>query len=272
MTTPSGPSYQTITASLVEDDSVLLLVLNQPKPNVLSMAMMTELRAALAVWRDHRKLRLVIVRGAGKHFSFGASVPEHRRDSAVAMLATFHALVRDVAAYPVPVAALVLGQCLGGAFELVLACHLAFAAPSAVFACPEIKLGVVPPVLAVAGHHRLGAPLAERMVMTGAELTASQAHERGLLAALLPADCDGVDTAALPFVLDWYRRTLAPLSAFSLREATHAVRHGSGLLASLGAPLDAAERRYLEHVLPSHDGNEGIEAFLAKRAPAWVDA
>ena len=267
----AGPG-STITASLVEDGSVLSLVLNQPKANVLSMAMMAELRAALAAHRTHRKLRLVIVRGAGKHFSFGASVPEHRRDSAQAMLAAFHALVRDMASYPVPVAALVLGQCLGGAFELVLACHLVFAAPSAVFACPEIKLGVVPPVLAVIGHHRLGGPLAERMVMTGAELTAHQAHDRGLIAALLPEAFDGVDTAALPFVLDWYRATLAPLSAFSLREATHAARAGSGLLASLGAPLDAAERRYLEQLLPSRDGNEGIEAFLARRAPAWVDA
>ncbi|MBZ5522125.1 MAG: enoyl-CoA hydratase/isomerase family protein, partial [Acidobacteriia bacterium] len=50
--------------------------------------------------------------------------------------------------YPVPVAALVEGRCLGGAFELALCCHFVFAARSAVFACPEIKLGVFPPVLA----------------------------------------------------------------------------------------------------------------------------
>lgn len=272
MTAAPECGYETITAALVEGGGVLSLVLHQPRANVLSMAMMAELRDALATHRGDPGLRLVIVRGAGKHFSFGASVPEHRRDSAATMLAAFHGLVRDVASYPVPVAAVVLGQCLGGAFELVLACHFVFAAPSAVFACPEIKLGVVPPVLAVLGHHRLGGPLAERMVLTSAELAAPEAHERGLLTALLPGECDGLDTAALPFVLDWYRRTLAPLSAFSLREATHAVRHGSGLVASLGAPLDAAERRYVERLLPSRDGNEGIEAFLAKRPPAWVDA
>jgi enoyl-CoA hydratase/carnithine racemase len=158
------------------------------------------------------------------------------------------------------------------AFELVLACHFVFAARSAVFACPEIKLGVVPPVLAVLGHHRLGGPLAERMLLTGLELAADEADAHGLVTALLPNQCDGLDTAALSVVLEWYRNHLAPLSAFSLREATHAVRLGSGLVASLGAPLDIAERRYLEHLLPSHDGNEGIEAFLAKRPPAWVNA
>ena len=65
---------------------------------------------------------------------------------------------------------------------------------------------------------------------------------------------------------------LSSISAFSLREATFAARQGSGLLASLGAPLEAAEKRYVERLLPSHDGNEGIEAFLAKRPPKWVDA
>lgn len=269
---PSARTYETITASLLEEGTVLSLVLDQPRANVLSMAMMGELRDALAAHHAHKDLRLVVLRGAGRDFSFGASVPEHRRASAEAMLAAFHALVRAVGGYPVPVAALVLGRCLGGAFELALACHLLFAAPSAVFACPEVKLGVVPPVLAVLGHHRLGAPLAERMVITGAEIGADEAQARGLLAALLPKESDGDDAAALSFLLDWYRRTLAPLSAFSLREATHAARRGSGVLASLGAPLDEAERRYVERLLPSHDGNEGIEAFLAKRPPTWVNA
>jgi cyclohexa-1,5-dienecarbonyl-CoA hydratase len=267
MTAAPNATYATIEASLLENDTVLSVVLNQPKANVLSMAMMAELRDALAAHRGDARLKMVVVRGAGNNFSFGASVAEHERESAPSMLAAFHGLVRDVAGYPVPVAALVLGRCLGGAFELALACHFVFAAPSAVFACPEVKLGVVPPVLAVLGPHRLGASLAERMVMTGDELGAAEAHRRGLLVDLLPEGHD-----SLAFVLAWYRRTLAPLSAFSLREATHAARHGSGILASLGEPLIQAERRYIERLLPSHDGNEGIAAFLTKRPPAWVDA
>ena len=272
MSTAPPSAYATITAGLLEDGTVLSIVLNQPKANVLSMAMMADLRAVLAAYHEDAKLKLVVVRGAGKDFSFGASVAEHVRENAAEMLTQFHGLVREVASYPVPIAALVLGRCLGGAFELVLACHLVFAAPSAVFACPEIKLGVVPPVLAVLGHHRLGGPLTERMVMTGSELGAADALARGLLVELLPVESDGQDALALPFVIAWYRRTLAPLSAFSLREATYAARHGSGILASLAEPLILAERRYVERLLASHDGNEGIEAFLAKRKPVWEDA
>jgi enoyl-CoA hydratase/carnithine racemase len=159
------------------------------------------------------------------------------------------------------------GKCLGGAFELVLACHVVLATRDAVFACPEVKLGVIPPVLAVIGHLRLGGPTAERLAMTGAELGAARAEGLGLVSELVP---DGVD--AETFALTWYEKNLAPISALAVREATHATREGSGLLAALGAPLAAAERRYVERVLPSVDANEGIEAFLAKRTPQWVDA
>lgn len=256
-----------IRTSLVADGAVLSVLLDQPKANVLSMAMMTEIADALVAHRDANSLKLVVLRGAGGNFSFGASVPEHKRETAAAMLKQFHGLVRRVAGYVVPVASLVEGRCLGGAFELVLASHFVFATPNAVFACPEIKLGVIPPVLSVLGPSRLGAPLAEQMLLTGAEIDARRAHAAGLVAEIVP---DGRDPEE--WLLAWFTRTLAPLSAFSLREATWAAREGAGIRTQLGSTLDAVEARYVERLLPSHDGNEGIEAFLAKRTPKWVDA
>lgn len=253
-----------IAVERVEDGRVLAVTLDRPKANVLTSAMMNELRRALAQARDDARLKMVLVRGAGGSFSYGASVPEHRRESAPSMLSTFHALVREVAAFPVPVVAAVEGKCLGGAFELTLACHVVFATPTASFACPEVKLGVVPPVLAVLGHMRLGAPTAEHMLLTGCEIDGARAEQLGF-ATLAEGDVGGA-------ALAWYRANLAPLSAFSLREATHAVREGSGMLDALRERLAAAERRYIERLLPSRDANEGIEAFIAKRAPQWVDA
>ncbi len=266
MNLPPAPSSLS-RAELIEHGTVLRIVMDKPKGNVLSRAMMSELAATLAAHRDLPHLRLVILRGAGGHFSFGAAVEEHVPELAAAMLAEFHAFIRALAAYPVPVAALVEGRCLGGAFETVLACHLVFAASNARFGCPEIKLGVFPPVLAAAGALRLGGALAERLLVTGDELDAAAAARAGLVARVLE---DGTDPEAA--VLEWYRERLAPLSAFSLRAATRAAREGSGLLAALGAPLDAAERLYLERLVPSYDGNEGVAAFLARRAPVWKDA
>ena len=170
------------------------------------------------------------------------------------MLRGFHALVREVAGYAVPIAAVVEGRCLGGAFELVLACHFVFATETAVFGCPEIKLGVIPPVLAAIGRHRLG-PLAERLLLTGREL----GHARRARTVRSKRRSDGSDPRA--FVLEWYRANLAPLSALALREATRAGREASGLVASLGAPLDAARARLIERLLPEprrERGDRGI--------------
>jgi cyclohexa-1,5-dienecarbonyl-CoA hydratase len=259
--------YATITADLLEDGTLLRLVLNQPRGNILTTTMTRELADALRRHQQDPHLRLVLVRGAGGNFSYGASVEEHRRDQAPAMLRAFHGVLRELAAYPVPVAALVEGRCLGGGFELALCCHFLCATTSARFGCPEIKLGVFPPVFAVVGAQRMGGLLAERLLLTGGEMDAATAERAGLLALTIAGDGDPEGA-----VLDWYRTHLRPLSAFALRQATAAGRHGSGLLAQLGTALDAAERQYVTAVVESHDGNEGIEAFLARRAPVWQDA
>jgi len=267
MSTATATRDRLVAADLMEDGTLLRLTLDRPPANVLTMATVGELGAALEAHRARPELRLVVLRGAGKHFSFGASVEEHRRDQASAMLANFHDFIRRLAAYPVPTAALVDGQCLGGGFEVALTCHFLFATPRASFACPEIKLGVFPPVLAALGHQRFGGLVSERLVLTGEAMGAATAERLGFLTALFDAGDDAGER-----LLEWYRRTLRPLSAYALRQATRAAREASGLLAALDRALAAAERLYLEEVVPSHDGNEGLEAFLAKRRPEWRDA
>lgn len=259
-------AFRTIGADLIEEGRILRLLLNQPKGNVLTGDMLRELGVALRAQADRRALKLVVIRGAGGHFSFGASIEEHQREQVRDMLQGFHAFVRDLAAYPVPVAALVEGRCLGGAFELALCCHLLFATPNARFGCPEIKLGVFPPVLAAVGAHRMPGALAERLLLTGEEIDVPAAAAAGLLAGVL----EGPDPEAA--LLEWYRTRLAPLSAFALRQAAAAFRRSSGLVRALHERLPAIERQYLEEVVASHDGNEGIAAFLARRAPEWEDA
>ncbi len=262
----TGPDGAAVHADLLESGAVLRLVMDRPKGNVLTMDQMRRLGAAFDIHRDDRHLKLVVLRGAGGTFSFGASVEEHRKAQAPAMLAAFHALARQIATYPVPVAALVEGRCLGGAFELALCCHFVFATRAAVFACPEIKLGVFPPVLAALGPSRLGGAVAERLLLTGEDAGAEALAGTGFITRLL----DGGDPEAE--VLAWYRDKLGGLSAFALRQASQAARTGAGVDALLAERLLNVERRYVELVVESHDGNEGIEAFLGRRSPVWTDA
>lgn len=255
---------ETIAADLLEDGAVLRLTLDNPKGNILSLAVMSEFSEALAANRENAGLRLVLIRAEGPHFSFGASVEEHRKEQAPAMLTAFHGFLRQLAAYPVPIAALVQGNCLGGAFEMVLCCHFVFATATARFGCPEIKLGVFPPALTVLGNARLGAPTTERLLLTGGTIDARDALALGFLTKLFNEEENPEES-----VLAWYRKTLEPLSAFALRQGVHALRAGSGFLSQLDAGIAAAERQYLDELLTSHDGNEGIEAFLEKRRPVW---
>jgi len=228
---------------------------------------MRRLDATLAEHVNDPHLKLVTLEGHGKHFSFGASVEEHQKEQAAEMLATFHGLVRRLVKYPVPTAAVVRGRCLGGAFEVALACRFVFASHSSVFACPEIKLGVFPPVLAALGPTRLGQTWTERLLITGAELDAKTAESTGFVTALAP---DGTDPFAL--ASEWYQRNLKELSAYSLRQAVEAVRRGSRLVEAAGDSLASIEKLYLERLLPSHDGNAGITAFMNKQKPVWRDS
>ncbi len=264
---PGAAGFETLRTRLDDDGRLLWIVLDRPKGNVLNGVMMREIAAALGAHRDDPRLKLVVLRGAGGQFSFGAAVDEHRPAGAPAMLRALHTGARAIAAHPVPVAALAEGRCLGGALELVMCCHFVLAAGDARFACPEIKLGVYPPLFAVAGAARLGGPLTERMLLTGDDIDAATAERAGFVSAVLPGGSDPEDSLRA-----WYRARLEPLSAFAIREATRAVRRHSPLAAALGSPLDESERDYLARLLPSHDGNEGIEAFLARRPPAWRDA
>jgi len=255
-----------VSSTLLEDGTLLKLVLDRPKANVLSLEMMKALSQALAAQADNPHLRMVFIRGAGNQFSFGASVEEHRKEQAPSMLAGFHSMIRQVAGYPVPIVALVEGSCLGGAFELVLACHLVFAAPTANFGCPEIKLGVFPPVLAAIGDQRLGAPLAERLILTGATIDAATAEKTGLVSAVFSGGNPEEE------LMEWYRKNLRSLSAFAIRQANRVARIGSGVLDALKEPLDKIERQYVQEVLASNDGNEGIAAFIERRKPSWKDS
>jgi cyclohexa-1,5-dienecarbonyl-CoA hydratase len=254
-----------VKADLLEDGTLLRLVMDKPKGNVLTLEMMKALSEALAAHSNNPHVRMAFIRGAGNHFSFGASVEEHVKEKAPSMLAGFHAMIRQVAGYPAPVAALVEGSCLGGAFELILACHFVFAGPTASFGCPEIKLGVFPPVLAAIGAQRLGGPLAEKLILTGATIDAAAAEKAGLVSAIFSGGNSEEE------LIEWYRKNLRPLSAFALRQSVRAARIGSGLTAALEAPLARIEKQYVDEILAGNDGNEGIAAFIERRKPVWKD-
>lgn len=246
------------------DGKVRELVLSSPPANILDAQMMSsilnELRRALGV----KGLRAVVFKGEGQHFSYGASVEEHTPKVVGGMLPQFHEMIGEVLACPVPTLAQVSGLCLGGGFELALACGFIFADHSAKFAVPEIGLGVFPPVAALLLPHKGPEALAHRMVIGGERVLGRELADLGLISQTCePGQLDSL-------VGSWLEKNLVPKSASSLRMAQRALR--ASTVDFYKSEIGRLERMYLDELMSTHDAVEGIEAFLAKRTPRWTDA
>ena len=235
------------------------LLLDQPKGNVLDGRMIDAIRGEIQGLASRRGLRLVILEGAGLHFSFGASVEEHLPDRVEAMLGNFHGLFEDLERLQVPTAAVVRGQCLGGGFELASWCGQVFCDPTAVFAVPEIQLAVFPPIAAMSLRWRIGGARATSMVISGERVDAARAVEIGL------ADQCSDDPAAA--ALRWYEASLAGLSPAALRFAWSAARRP--LIDALAKDLPELARLYRSKLMAHDDPVEGLNAFLERRQPVW---
>jgi cyclohexa-1,5-dienecarbonyl-CoA hydratase len=235
-----------------------------PKGNIVTAEMVTALRTALDGLGEDPRLKLITIEGAGRDFSYGASIPEHAPDRIGAVLPDFHRLIDDLLNAPAATAAVVRGRCLGGGFEVALACDFIFAAEDAEFGLPEIALGVFPPVASAILPARVGAARATRAILTGESRPADEWREAGLIELLAPS-------GALESEVDaWFARHLSPRSASAIRYAAAAARHG--LVSHVRAVLPVLERLYLDDLMRTADAAEGISAFLQKRPPRWNGA
>jgi cyclohexa-1,5-dienecarbonyl-CoA hydratase len=234
-----------------------------PKGNIITTETIAALAAGLDSIADNPHLKLITVEGAGPDFSYGASIPEHAPDRIGSVLPAMHRLLEDLLDAPAVTAAVVRGRCLGGGFELALACDLIFAADDASFGLPEIALGVFPPAAAALLPFRAGGALASRAIITGESRSAQSWQQAGLVELVAPA-------ASLATEVDrWFAIHLAPRSAAALRHAAAASR--AALFSHLRATLPQLERLYLDRLMRTHDAAEGIAAFLEKRPPRWMD-
>ncbi len=243
---------------------VLHLRLSDPPGNVLGSEMMGALQAALDEAAGRPGLKLIQFQGAGDHFCFGASVPEHTREKAPAMLAQFHQVFYTLADLAVPTAALVSGQCLGGGLELALMANFIFADRTARLGQPEINLAVFAPVASLLLPLKIGQARADDLLLTGAALTAEDGERWGLVNALYR------DRAALEEGVEaWVQKSILPKSATALRHAVKAARWTFNQ--QLKSELPKIERQYLDELMATADANEGIAAFMEKRKPVWRD-
>ncbi|HEX8171537.1 MAG TPA: enoyl-CoA hydratase/isomerase family protein [Thermoanaerobaculia bacterium] len=233
--------------ALSSDEHAWRVTLDAPPLHILDLELLAELREVLGRITSDRHALVVDATG-DRAFSAGVSVPDHLGDLAPEMLQRFHDCIRTIAALDLVTVAVVRGLALGGGCELAFACDFVLAAPQATFGFPEIRLGVFPPVAATMLAQQTAPRKALELILTGERFDAQTALELGLVNAI-------VDDPA-----PWLQR-LFEQSASTLRLAKKAFRL---------AQLPAVERVYLEELMRTRDAEEGLRAFIEKRAPRWT--
>ena len=234
-----------------------------PKGNIVTAEMIHALSQGIENVAQNPHLKLMTIEGAGADFSFGASIPEHAPAEIGRVLPEAHALIYALLDAPAVTAALVRGRCLGGGFEIALACDFIFAERSATFGLPEIQLGVFPPTASALLPPRVGLARATSAILTGRSQSAADWQRAGLIEDVVP---DGTLDAA---VARWFDAHLAGKSAAALRHAAAAAR--LAVRQHVRAVLPELERLYLDDLMQTEDAAEGVAAFMQKRAPKWTD-
>lgn len=247
---------------LEKEGAVGILVLDRPPANSYDYTFLRSLAGAIDDARNDAEVRAVLVTSASeKFFSAGADVAVFaagtpRSRTMLALMA--HEAFRKMENTPLVFIAVIAGHCLGGGFELALACDLRFAAAGSYqIGLPEVNLGLFP---GSGGTQRLprlvGLSRGLDLIANATTLKPAEAKEAGLVDRLYP------DAATCREGAIEYATKLAAGPSVAIGHAKLAITQG------FGAPLDlglAIEREAISRVFVSEDAEEGIKAFTEKR-------
>ena len=256
--------------SITDQDRVRRIALNRPEVhNAFDDALIAELTAAIDDASRDESVRAVVLTGEGESFSAGAdlnwmrsmaraSEQENRDDSS-----RLARLMRRLQFCPKPTIARVNGAAFGGGVGLIACCDIAIGVEGAKFGLTEVKLGLVPAVISPYVIAAIGLRQARRLFLTGEVFDADTAARIGLLHQSVPRD-------QLDAAVDGALKLLGKAGPLAQGEAKQlALRMGGNTVAAAEA-IDRENAALIARLRVSTEGQEGLGAFLDKRAPTWV--
>jgi enoyl-CoA hydratase len=254
-------TYQYIIAET--HGKVGLVTLNRPQQlNALCDALVDELGAALAAFEADEGIGCVVLTGSAKAFAAGADITAMKDWDYMDVYKADY-ITRNweqVKRCRKPIIAAVAGYALGGGCELAMSCDMIFAADSAKFGQPEIKLGVLP---GAGGTQRLpravGKAKAMDLCLTARMMDADEAERAGLVARVIPADKLLEETLAAAATIAGYSLPVILMIKESVNRAFESSL-AEGLL---------FERRAFHAAFALEDQKEGMAAFAEKRKPTF---
>jgi methylglutaconyl-CoA hydratase len=250
------------------DGAVAFITLNRPeRHNAFDDTLILELTAAFTRAGNDPGVRAVVLDATGKSFSAGADLEwmgrmagysaEENRHDALALAE----LMRRVNTCPKPVVAVVQGAAFGGGVGLAAACDIAVAADTASFCLSEVRLGLIPAVISPYVVAAMGERACRRYFHTAERFSAAEARRLGLVHEVVAADAlEATRDRLLASILDGGPQAQLAVKALIATVA----RPDPGLNVAAWTAGRIAEVR------ASPEGRDGVEAFLGKRKPGWL--
>lgn len=243
------------------------LTLNRPeRHNAFDATLIAELTDAFVALATNDAVQVAILTGAGPSFCAGGDANWMRasatmsREQNVADAEALAAMFDAAWQLPKPLIGRVNGAAIGGGAGLVACCDLAVATETARFGFGEVKLGLIPAVIAQFVLPKIGVSHARALMISGERFTAERAFEIGLVHAITATDD-----------LD---RTVRSLAARMLSSGPEAVAATKRALDAVWELDRAAARsdvvQALAAIRAGDEAQEGLQAFLEKRRASWV--
>ncbi|MEO6968292.1 MAG: enoyl-CoA hydratase-related protein [Rhodanobacteraceae bacterium] len=251
-------------------DALVKIVLNRPRVhNAFDDALIAALHAALEEMAGDESVRVLVLTGAGKSFSAGADLNWMRGMAQASEKANradslrLAALMHTLNFFPKPTIARVNGAAYGGGVGLIAACDIAIGVEGAKFSLSEVKLGLVPAVISPYVIAAIGARHARRLFISGEVFDAVHATRIGLLHETVPA-------AELDAAVERTRHFLMKGGPIAQREAKQLVLPTAGVTRESAEIIDRQNAELIARLRVSPEGQQGLAAFLEKRAPQWA--
>ncbi len=246
---------------------VLRLTLNRPDVrNAFDEELIAALTSAAAEAADDHTLRAAVLAGSGKTFCAGADIGwmskaiAYTQRENLSDAEDLSRMLERLDTLALPLVGRVHGAALGGGVGLAAVCDIVIAAEDAVFALSEVKLGIVPAVVAPYVLRKIGVSAARELFLTGARFSAARAKEIGLVHEVVPAgDLDAAIGRRLAEILSAGPKAVAIAKALIREIAGANPRDVIGLTTNTIASQRVSE-----------EGQEGLRAFLEKRKPHWI--
>ncbi len=252
-----------------DERGVVTVTMDRPQVrNAFDADLIDRLRTVFESFGDDPDLRAVILTGADGTFSAGADLNwlkgmvDYSFEDNVADSRAFEAMLRAVHDCPRPVVGRVHGHAFGGGTGLVACCDVAVATEGALFAFSEVRLGVVPAVISPYVLRKVAPTHARHLFLTGERFDARRAREIGLVHVTTTPDA--IDEAVAAVVDDLLRG--GPRAQGEIKSLLRELRRRPGLDEAADHTVETIARLRV-----SDEGQEGMNAFLEKRPPSWVD-